>query len=166
MEILEQTEFELKKVEYLVFDEADILFEMGFSDQIQNILKGVSQHRQTLLFSATIPKKLTDFAVAGLNDYRLLRIDTEYMMPEKALLHFVICRSNEKIATLALLLQRHVKGKSIVFCPTKQAVEFFDALLPLLEIKTISIYGKMDQTARKILLDEFKEAKKCSFSCY
>lgn len=159
MEILDQTEFKLRKVEYLVFDEADILFEMGFSDQIQKILKNVSQNRQTLLFSATIPKKLNDFASAGLNDYRLLRIDSEYMMPEKALLHFVICRTSEKLATLALLLQKHVKGKTIVFCPTKQTVEFIGSLLPLLEIKTISIYGKMDQRARKELLDDFRFSK-------
>lgn len=159
MEILEQTEFELKKVEYLVFDEADILFEMGFNEQIQKILKGVSQNRQTLLFSATIPKQLTDFAIAGLNDYRLLRIDTEYMMPEKALLHFVICRSAEKLATLCLLLQRFVKGKTILFCPTRQVVEYLESLLPLLQVKTISIYGKMEQRARKMLMDEFKEAR-------
>lgn len=159
MEILDQTEFELRKVEYLVFDEADILFEMGFSDQISQILKRVSQNRQTLLFSATIPKQLTDFAIAGLNDYRLLRIDTEYMMPEKTLLQFVICRTTEKLGTLALLLQKHVIGKTILFCPTNQTVEFLHKLLPLLEIKTIGIYGKMDQRARKSLLDEFKESK-------
>jgi ATP-dependent RNA helicase DDX54/DBP10 len=73
-------------VEYLVFDEADILFEMGFQEQITTVLNSVARDRQTLLFSATIPKKLTDFAAAGLSDYRLLRLDTEYTMPDKATL--------------------------------------------------------------------------------
>jgi ATP-dependent RNA helicase DDX54/DBP10 len=159
MEILDQTDFSLKKVEYLVFDEADILFEMGFSDQITRILKSVSQRRQTLLFSATIPKKLTDFASAGLSDYRLLRIDTEYMMPEKALLHFIICRSIEKRALLAMILQRYVIGKTIVFCPTRQVAEFIANLLPLLQIKTCCVYGTLDQRARKELLDKFKQEK-------
>jgi len=55
MQILDETAFSLKRVEYLVFDEADSLFELGFAEQIHSILKKVSSKRQTLLFSATIP---------------------------------------------------------------------------------------------------------------
>lgn len=156
MEILAQTKFSLKKVEYLVFDEADVLFEMGFQEQITSILNSVSSTRQTLLFSATIPKQLTDFAAAGLSDYRLLRLDTEYTMPDKATLQFLLCRTTEKLAVVTMILQRYIKGKTILFCPTKQAVELLTNLLPLLEIKTVGIYGQMDQRARKSLLDEFK----------
>ena len=51
----------------MVFDEADRLFELGFSDQMQQILERLPDtHRQTLLFSATLPKLLVDFAKAGL----------------------------------------------------------------------------------------------------
>ena len=54
-------------VEYVVFDEADRLFELGFSDQMRQILERLPDtHRQTLLFSATLPKMLVDFAKAGL----------------------------------------------------------------------------------------------------
>ena len=122
-------------------------------------MKAVSQQRQTLLFSATIPQQLTDFAAAGLNDYRLLRLDTEYKMPDKATLHFLLCRTSEKVAVLTLVLQRFIKGKTILFCPTKQTVEYLIHLLPLLEIHCIGIYGQLDQKARKELLDEFKESK-------
>lgn len=159
MEILDQTQFSLRRVEYLVFDEADIMFERGFQEQITSILKKVAPQRQTLLFSATIPQQLTDFAAAGLSDYRLLRLDTEYTMPDKATLHFLLCRTSEKLAVLTLILQRFIKGKVILFCPTKQAVELLAHLLPLLEIKTVGIYGDMDQRARKALLDEFKDAR-------
>ena len=55
MQLLDETAFSLKRVEYLVFDEADSLFELGFAEQIMSILKKVSSKRQTLLFSATIP---------------------------------------------------------------------------------------------------------------
>jgi ATP-dependent RNA helicase DDX54/DBP10 len=109
------------------------------------------------LFSATIPKQLTDFAAAGLSDYRLLRLDTEYTMPDKATLQFLLCRTTEKLAVVTMVLQRYVKGKTILFCPTKQAVELLTNLLPLLQIKTVGIYGQMDQRARKSLLDEFTQ---------
>ena len=71
----------LNAVQYLVFDEADRLFEMGFADQLkvyskkywnklnfQETIKRLPESRQTLLFSATLPKMLLDFAKAGLSD--------------------------------------------------------------------------------------------------
>ena len=67
----------LSLVEYLVFDEADRLFEMGFSQQIGEIMGRVSPNRQTVLMSATMPRVLVDFAKAGLHNPTLLRLDTE-----------------------------------------------------------------------------------------
>lgn len=50
--------FKLRNVEYLVFDEADRLFEMGFAEQLNEIMREMPEQRQTLLFSATMPKLL------------------------------------------------------------------------------------------------------------
>ena len=59
-------------MEYVVFDEADRLFELGFSDQMRQILERLPEgHRQTLLFSATLPRLLVDFAKAGLKVFVL-----------------------------------------------------------------------------------------------
>lgn len=57
----------------MVFDEADRLFEMGFGEQLLEILKRLPEARQTLLFSATLPKLLVDFTKAGLTDPVLVR---------------------------------------------------------------------------------------------
>lgn len=65
VELPSGTDF-LKTVEYLVFDEADRLFELGFMDAINEIVHKLSPNRQTLLFSATLPKSLVEFAKAGL----------------------------------------------------------------------------------------------------
>jgi ATP-dependent RNA helicase DDX54/DBP10 len=56
----------LRSVEYVVFDEADSLFSMGFEKDLRFILRALSDTRQTLLFSATMPSQLKDFAKAGL----------------------------------------------------------------------------------------------------
>lgn len=78
----------LSRVQLVVFDEADRLFEMGFQDQLivrsflkmkiikllQETLKRIPEGRQTLLFSATLPKLLVDFAKAGLSDPMLSKI--------------------------------------------------------------------------------------------
>ena len=59
-------DLQLSSIEYVVFDEADRLFEMGFAEQLQEIIRRLPDSRQTLLFSATLPKLLVDFAKAGL----------------------------------------------------------------------------------------------------
>ena len=61
----EVADFSLGAVEVLIFDEADRLFEMGFADQLQQLLAAVPEQRQCLLFSATMPRALVAFARAG-----------------------------------------------------------------------------------------------------
>jgi ATP-dependent RNA helicase DDX54/DBP10 len=70
-------DYSLKTVEYIVFDEADRLFEMGFSEQLHQLLKHLPENRQTCLFSATLPKLLVEFAKVGLTDPELIRLDTD-----------------------------------------------------------------------------------------
>lgn len=73
----------------LVFDEADFLFEMGFRDQLEIIMNKIGNNRQTLLFSATIPEELSNFAKVkinkfqiGLKDYIFVRLDNEYTLSD------------------------------------------------------------------------------------
>lgn len=68
-----EMDLKLNSVEYVVFDEADRLFEMGLGEQLTEIVNRLPDSRQTLLFSATLPKLLVDFAKAGLNDPVLIR---------------------------------------------------------------------------------------------
>ncbi len=80
----------LRTVEYIVFDEADRLFEMGFAPDIHKIMSSLPENKQTLLFSATLPGLLVEFARAGLNsDAELIRLDAETKLPEALKVRFV-----------------------------------------------------------------------------
>lgn len=68
---------DLSSIRYVVFDEADRLFELGFAAQLTEILHSLPQSRQTALFSATLPKSLVEFARAGLQEPSLIRLDAE-----------------------------------------------------------------------------------------
>lgn len=61
-------------LEYVVFDEADRLFEMGFGEQLNEIINRLPSSKQTVMFSATLPKVLVDFANVGLNEPTLIRL--------------------------------------------------------------------------------------------
>lgn len=72
----------LKSLQMLIFDEADRLFEMGLGEQLKQILTYIPSNRQTLLFSATLPQNLVDFTHIGLNNPKLIRLDTDIKISE------------------------------------------------------------------------------------
>lgn len=81
----------LRAVEYCVFDEADRLFEMGFAEQLRAILVKLGPSRQTLLFSATLPSALAEFARAGLKDPEFIRLDADSKLsPDLSLAFFTV----------------------------------------------------------------------------
>jgi ATP-dependent RNA helicase DDX54/DBP10 len=63
----------IRSVSHVVLDEADRLLEMGFSDQLRDIMKQVSEVRQTMLFSATMPSQLAEFVRVGLREPQVRR---------------------------------------------------------------------------------------------
>lgn len=71
-----EMDFKMNNIEYVVFDEADRLFEMGLGEQLGLIIERLPDNRQTVLFSATLPKVLVEFAKAGLSDPTLIRLVT------------------------------------------------------------------------------------------
>ncbi|KAL8760489.1 MAG: hypothetical protein Q9184_003333 [Pyrenodesmia sp. 2 TL-2023] len=95
----------LSSICYVVFDEADRLFEMGFSAQLTEILHSLPQSRQTLLFSATLPRSLVEFARAGLQEPHLVRLDAESKVSPDLQSVFFTMKSAEKEGALLHVLQ-------------------------------------------------------------
>lgn len=96
---------DLKSVQYAVFDEADRLFEMGFETAMTEILHRLPASRQTLLFSATLPKSLVEFAKAGLQNPKLVRLDAEGKISTDLRMAFFSVKQAEKDACLLILLR-------------------------------------------------------------
>ncbi|KAK5246334.1 ATP-dependent RNA helicase dbp10 [Exophiala xenobiotica] len=100
---------DLSSMKYVVFDEADRLFEMGFAAQLTEILHALPASRQTLLFSATLPKSLVEFARAGLQDPVLVRLDADSKISPDLQSAFFTLKSSEKEGALLFLLQEIIK---------------------------------------------------------
>lgn len=111
--------------EYVVFDEADRLFEMGFGEQLNETLHRLPDSKQMVMFSATLPKLLVDFARAGLGDPVLIRLDVESKLPDGLTLKFVHCRPDERYSALISLLKYVVPSdaQTVVFAGTQHHVE-------------------------------------------
>lgn len=156
-----EMDLKLKNIEYIVFDEADRLFEMGFGEQLNEIVNRLPDSRQTVLFSATLPKVLVEFAKAGLNDPVLIRLDVESKLPTGLQLWFITCRPEEKLAALIVLLKSHIEEQqqTLVFAATKHHVEYVHMILDHFGISNTYIYSNLDPSARKINAAKFSQGK-------
>ncbi|KAK8208060.1 ATP-dependent RNA helicase dbp10 [Zalaria obscura] len=185
---------ELSSVKYVVFDEADRLFEMGFAAQLAEIMVSLPTNRQTLLFSATLPKSLVEFARAGLQEPKLVRLDAESKISPDLESAFFTVNSSEKEGALLHILQDVIqmpagqtekaieaerearnptkkrkrgpegpaagesptKHSTIVFAATKHHVEYLASLLKSFGYAVSYVYGSLDQTARKMQVQDFR----------
>ncbi|KAJ8762906.1 hypothetical protein K2173_023035 [Erythroxylum novogranatense] len=159
--LAEVDDMSLRTVEYVVFDEADSLFGMGFAEQLHQILYHLSENRQTLLFSATMPSALAEFAKAGLRDPQLVRLDVETKISPDLKLTFFTLRQEEKHAALLYLVREHIgpEQQTLIFVSTKHHVEFLNILFREEGIEPSVCYGDMDQDARKIHVSRFRARK-------
>uniref|UniRef100_A0A1I7USR2 RNA helicase n=1 Tax=Caenorhabditis tropicalis TaxID=1561998 RepID=A0A1I7USR2_9PELO len=159
LHVIVEMDLRLSHVQYVVFDEADRLFEMGFQDQLTETLKRIPESRQTILFSATLPKMLVDFAKAGLTDPMLVRLDVDEKVSEKLSMVFCMCRPDEKLFALLHLCRRmdRENKQTVVFCATMKHVEYVVGILHRAGIDCSFVYSQLDATARKQNIQKFHE---------
>lgn len=113
--LAEIPDFHLRHCDQVIFDEADRLFEMGFAGQIREIcsaMPSTESGRQTLLFSATMPKVLIEFTKSGIMDPdpQVVRLDKDATVSEELRIGFITVRSQEKDGTLLHLLRDVLPG--------------------------------------------------------
>ncbi|XP_062999970.1 ATP-dependent RNA helicase DDX54 [Elgaria multicarinata webbii] len=163
MHVAVEMKLKLQSMEYVVFDEADRLFEMGFAEHLKEIISRLPENRQTVLFSATLPKLLVEFARAGLSEPVLIRLDVESKLSEQLKLSFYHARADDKPALLLYLLRTVVRpqDQTIVFVSTKHHTEYLRELLTAQGVNCTHVYSSLDQTARKINVGKFIHGK-CS----
>lgn len=159
MHLCIEAKYSLSTVEYVVFDEADRLFEMGFAEQLNELLALMPSTRQTALFSATLPRSLVDFANAGLTNPVLVRLDADTKLSEDLRNVFLSVQTDSKDAMLLYLLKNVIKTSeqlTIIFAATKHHVEYLQELLKSCDYNVGYIYGSLDQEAREQAIVNFR----------
>jgi ATP-dependent RNA helicase RhlE len=158
LDLINRRALTLGQVRYLVLDEADQMLDLGFIHDLRKIAKLVPAKRQTLLFSATMPKQIADLA----SDYLTNPITVEVTPPGKAAdkveqyVHFVGGK-NDKTELLKASLTDNPDGRAIVFLRTKHGAEKLMKHLDHVGYSVASIHGNKSQGQRERALKGFRD---------
>ncbi len=159
IDLLEQKAVTLKDAEYLVLDEADQMLDMGFIHALRQIAKLLPEKRQTLLFSATMPKLMEELAATYLDHPRKVQVAPPGKTADKITqsVHFVAKAAKNDL--LAELLDKHRNELALVFSRTKHGAEKLKKLLEKKGFAAASIHGNKSQNQRDRALKAFKDGE-------
>ncbi|CAG7731589.1 unnamed protein product [Allacma fusca] len=152
----------LERVTYLVLDEADRMFDMGFEVQVRSICDHVRPDRQTMLFSATFRKKVEKLARIALNDpIRVVQGDVGEANQDVTQIVLIKPLGGAKwIWLLKNLVQFTATGSILIFVTKKANAEELQNNLKLKECDSLLLHGDMDQTERNVVISAFRKKEK------
>src|ERR1700744_980697 len=141
----------LNHIKHLVLDEADRMLDMGFSDDIMRIISYLPKHRQTLLFSATMPGRIRNMAKAVLHNPQ--QINIAISQPAVGIDQQVyLVNDHQKLGLLQLILKEGNYVSTIIFASTKDKVKEVYKQLKSAHIKVSAFHSDLEQTEREDIL--------------
>lgn len=149
----------LRRVTYLVIDEADRMLDMGFEPQMRNIVSQIRPDRQTLMWTATWPREVQGLAATFLHDPIKVNIGSSELRASHNVKQVIeVLTDGEKFARAHHLIGNalYSGGKVLVFCETKRGVDQLTASLSRSGLPAISIHGDKSQQERDFAIDRFR----------
>lgn len=155
---LKRKTLKLNALSYLVLDETDRMLDMGFSEQIDEIMKHMDEKPQTLMFSATLPKSILRIAQNYLHEPEHVQVAATSSPAENITQEFLHLRDDEKYPTLLQQLGKR-EGTVIVFVKTKTDSEKIARKLGQDGLQADAIHGDLRQNQRNRVISAFRNKK-------
>ena len=158
-DLIDKKALKIENVDFVVFDEADEMLDMGFLPDIEEILSHTKKDRKTYLFSATMPREVKLLAQKYQNNAKLIEIGDENKALDNIKQRYVYVNKKCKKEVLKELFFSDVYGKTIVFVNTKQFADDIANFLNKNKITCKSIHSDLRQNDRKRVLESFRQGK-------
>jgi ATP-dependent RNA helicase RhlE len=160
LDLANRRDVNLTAVRYLVLDEADQMLDLGFIHDLRKISKMVPKRRQTMLFSATMPKSIAELAAEYLNEPVRIEVNPPGKSADKVeqFVHFVAGK-DQKTQILRQSLTDNPSGRAMVFLKTKHGAEKLSKHLENIGFAAASIHGNKSQSQRERALKAFRDGQ-------
>lgn len=159
MDHMRRKTVKMDQIHTVILDEADEMLNMGFVEDIETILSEVPQERQTIMFSATMPKEIQDIAAKFQKDPELIRVLKKELTVPRIEQFYYMMKQKDKLEVMSRLLNMYQPKLSVVFCNTKRQV---DELVIGLQGKGYfaeGLHGDLKQTQRDRVMYGFRNGK-------
>jgi ATP-dependent RNA helicase DDX41 len=158
-DMLAKKKMSLDNCKYLTLDEADRLIDLGFEEDIREVFDHFKAQRQTLLFSATMPKKIQNFAKSALVKPVIVNVGRAGAANLDVIQEVEYVKQEAKIVYLLECLQK-TPPPVLIFCENKADVDDIHEYLLLKGVEAVAIHGGKDQEEREFAIASFKAGKK------
>ena len=156
---LKRKTIDLENVNTIVLDEADEMLDMGFIQDIESILGYVKNRKQTLLFSATMPKPILNISEKFMHNPEIVRIKTKELTADLIDQYFVRAKDSEKFDIMCRLIDVESPDLAVVFVRTKRRVDEVTRGLQARGYNAAGIHGDLTQARRLTVLKRFRAGK-------
>ena len=157
LDLMNQGYITFRDLKYVVLDEADQMLDMGFIHDMKKIIAKLPPNRQSLFFSATMPKTIVELSQKMLGDFERVTIKPQQATAEKVEQGVYFVSKNNKPKLLIHLLEQRPDDSVLVFSRTKHGANKIVKTLDKAQIKSAAIHGNKSQAQRQKALGEFKE---------
>ena len=158
IDYLKQKVYNLRNTQFLVIDEADRLFDMGFISDLRYLLRKMSPYnrRQSMLFSATLSNRVLELCYEHMNNPERFAVTPEKVTVEQVEQEIYHVGTTEKFGVLLGILRREPGGRYLIFCNTRAAAERLEVILNANGYSAAAITGDLDQKKRLKVLSSFR----------
>ncbi len=158
LDLIDTGDINFEALEVFVLDEADTMLDMGFFNDVQNIISKLPKKRQTLLFSATMPAEIEILAEAILNEPTKIQITAETVTIDLVNQSVYHLDKSNKVPLLFNILEKPDYEKVLIFCKTKYGADIIVNALNKASIAAASLHSGKTQAVREEALQNFKES--------
>ncbi|SHM77410.1 ATP-dependent RNA helicase DeaD [Cyclobacterium lianum] len=157
MDHMDRGTLDLSHVEVIVLDEADEMLDMGFRDDIETILSSMPEERQTVFFSATMPKPILELTRKYQTEPEIVKVLRKELTVENIAQVYYEVRSGLKSDLISRLINLHQYKLSVIFCNTKRVTDEVTEELNARGVPAEALHGDLSQAQRTKVMNKFRK---------
>ncbi|WP_234121826.1 DEAD/DEAH box helicase [Clostridium hydrogenum] len=158
-DLIERGALDVSKIKYLVIDEADEMLNMGFIDQVKDIIKKLPKKKLTLLFSATMPEEILELSSTYMKEPINIEIQAKSSVAERIKQTYYELENDKKFNLLDKLICVEKPDCAMIFCRTKENVEKLASQMRAKGYSCNALHGGMLQADRTSMMNKFKRGE-------